>query len=208
MIKKYFDFRYFSLLESILKVNPDFAPLDGLSSLDMAWEIEIPKHQHQLKRYGEILSHCVGGYGSSINSGRSVIVAVYSQGFLKYTLEFVSDGTCRKVGNDFHSNYRCNQFYGFRNSSPSNSDRTVVLDMFQQAKLINWAAWWGEMVTPRNTPLSVAVNHFHTAGVNYVWDSNGMCRWCGSWNFSRLACKKILIPDYIRSAWQVLSLLI
>ena len=119
-----------------LRVNPDFAPLDGLSSLDMSWELEIPKHQHQLKRYGEILSHCVGGYGGAINSGRSVIVAVYSQGFLKYTLEFVSDGTCRKVGNDFHSNYRCNQFYGFRNSSPSNSDRAVVLDMFQQAKLI------------------------------------------------------------------------
>ncbi|ATW59399.1 hypothetical protein Cl131_gp131 [Aphanizomenon phage vB_AphaS-CL131] len=120
-----------------LKVNPDFAPLDGLSSLDMAWEIEIPKHQHQLKRYGEILSHCVGGYGGSINSGRSVIVAAYFQGVLKYTLEFVSDGTCRKVGNDFHSNYRCNQFYGFRNSSPSYSDRATVLDMFQQAKLIN-----------------------------------------------------------------------
>ena len=110
-----------------LKINSDFAPLDGLSSLDMSWEIEIPKHQHQLKRYGEILSHCVGGYGGAINSGRSVIVAVYFQGVLKYTLEFTQSD--RK--------YRCNQFYGFRNSSPSNSDRTVVLDMFQQAKLIN-----------------------------------------------------------------------
>lgn len=110
-----------------LKVNSDFAPLDGLSSLDMAWEVEIPKHQHQLKRYGEILSHCVGGYGGSINSGRSVIVAVYFQGVLKYTLEFVSDGTC----------YRCNQFYGFRNSHPSDADKEIVLDMFRQAKLIN-----------------------------------------------------------------------
>jgi hypothetical protein len=110
-----------------LRVNSDFAPLDGLSSLDMAWEIEIPKHQHQLKRYGEILSHCVGGYGGSINSGRSVIIAVYFQGVLKYTLEFTQSD--RK--------YRCNQFYGFRNSSPSESDRSVILDMFQQAKLIN-----------------------------------------------------------------------
>ena len=110
-----------------LKVNPDFAPLDGLSSLDMSWEIEIPKHQHQLKRYGESLSHCVGGYGGAINSGRSVIVAAYFQGVLKYTLEFTQGD--RK--------YRCNQFYGFRNSSPSYSDRTVVLDMFQQANLIN-----------------------------------------------------------------------
>jgi hypothetical protein len=110
-----------------LRINPDFAPLDGLSSLDMAWEIEIPKHQHQLKRYGEALSHCVGGYGGAINAGRSVIVAVYFQGVLKYTLEFTQSD--RK--------YRCNQFYGFRNSSPSESDRTVILDMFQQAKLIN-----------------------------------------------------------------------
>ena len=110
-----------------LKINSDFSPLDGLSSLDMAWEIEIPKHQHQLKRYGEILSHCVGGYGGSINSGRSVIVAAYFQGVLKYTLEFTQSD--RK--------YRCNQFYGYRNSYPSDSDRTAVLDMFQQAKLIN-----------------------------------------------------------------------
>lgn len=109
-----------------LKVNPDFAPLDGLSSLDMSWELEIPKHQHQLKRYGEILSHCVGGYGGAINSGRSVIVAVYFQGVLKYTLEF----------NQGDRRYRCNQFYGFRNSYPSESDRSVVLNMFQQAKLI------------------------------------------------------------------------
>ena len=111
-----------------LKVNPDFAPLDGLSTIDMAWEIEIPKHQHQLKRYGEILSHCVGGYGGAINSGRSVIVAVYFQGVLKYTLEF-NQSSDRK--------YRCNQFYGYRNSYPSDSERAVVLDMFQQAKLIN-----------------------------------------------------------------------
>jgi hypothetical protein len=110
-----------------LKINSDFAPLDGLSSLDMAWEIEIPRHQHQLKRYGEILSHCVGGYGGSINSSRSVIVAAYFQGVLKYTLEFTQSD--RK--------YRCNQFYGFRNSSPSESDRAVILDMFKQAKLIN-----------------------------------------------------------------------
>jgi hypothetical protein len=109
-----------------LRVNPDFAPLDGLSSLDMSWEIEIPKHQHQLKRYGEILSHCVGGYGAAVNQGSSVIVAVYFQGVLKYTLEFVKGDRA----------YRCNQFYGFRNSHPSESDRSVVLNMFQQAKLI------------------------------------------------------------------------
>ena len=110
-----------------LKVNSDFAPLDGLSSLDMSWELEIPKHQHQLKRYGEILSHCVGGYGAAVNQGSSVIVAVYHNGILKYTLEFVKGDRA----------YRCNQFYGFRNSHPSESDRSVVLNMFQQAKLIN-----------------------------------------------------------------------
>lgn len=111
-----------------LKTNPHFAHLDGLSSLDMAWEIEIPKHQHQLKRYGEVLSHCVGGYGGAINSGRSVIVAVYHQGVLKYTLEFIQSGGDR---------YACNQFYGYRNSYPSDGDRRTVLDMFQQAKLID-----------------------------------------------------------------------
>lgn len=109
-----------------LKVNPDFAPLDGLSSLDMTWELEIPKHQHQLKRYGEILSHCVGGYGAAVNQGSSVIIAVYHNGILKYTLEFVKGDRA----------YRCNQFYGYRNSYPSDSDRSIVLDMFQQAKLI------------------------------------------------------------------------
>lgn len=110
-----------------LKVSPDFAPLDGLSSLDMAWELEIPKHQHQLKRYGEILSHCVGGYGAAVNQGSSVIVAVYHNGILKYTLEF-TQGDRR---------YHCNQFYGFRNSYPSESDRAIVLDMFHQARLID-----------------------------------------------------------------------
>lgn len=109
-----------------LRVNPDFAALDGLSSLDMVWELEIPKHQHQLKRYGEILSHCVGGYGAAVNQGSSVIIAVYHNGILKYTLEFVKGDP-----------YRCNQFYGFRNSHPSESDRAYVLGMFQQAKLIN-----------------------------------------------------------------------
>lgn len=111
-----------------LRVNPDFAPLDGLATTDMLWELEIPKHQHQLKRYGEILSHCVGGYGAAINQGSSVIVAVYFQGVLKYTLEFNRSSDRR---------YRCNQFYGYRNSYPSESDRTIVLDMFQQAKLIH-----------------------------------------------------------------------
>lgn len=110
-----------------LRVNPDFAPLDGLCSVDMVWELEIPKHQHQLKRYGEILSHCVGGYGAAINRGNSVIVAVYFNGILKYTLEFNQEGNHK---------YRCNQFYGYQNSHPESGDRAVVIDMFKQAKLI------------------------------------------------------------------------
>lgn len=110
-----------------LRVNEDFRPLDGLSSLDMSWELEIPRHQHQLKRYGEVLSHCVGGYGAAINQGDSVIIAVYHSGVLKYTLEFVYRRNC----------YECRQFYGSRNSRPTDSDQSVILEMFRQSKLIN-----------------------------------------------------------------------
>lgn len=110
-----------------LKVNPDFQRVQGLCSVDGSWEIEIPTCNAQLKLWGQQLSHCVGGYGEAVNSGRSIILAIREYGRVTHTIEMV------KAGNS----YSCQQFYGYGNSSAPKELRGSVLDALAQANLCN-----------------------------------------------------------------------
>lgn len=110
-----------------LKVNSDFQRVQGLCAVDGSWEIEIPTCNAQLKLWGQQLSHCVGGYGEAVNSGRSIILAIREYGRVTYTVEMV------KAGNS----YSCQQFYGYRNNSAPKELRGSVLDALSQANLCN-----------------------------------------------------------------------
>jgi hypothetical protein len=91
--------------DEALPINPEFAPLDGLCAIDGSWEIMLPKSTHDLKLWGQLLSHCVGGYGTAVKSGRSIILAVLQDGKPTYTVEYVPSG----------NGWSCQQFYGCRN---------------------------------------------------------------------------------------------
>lgn len=110
-----------------LKVNPDFQRIQGLCSVDGSWEIEIPTRNAQLKLWGQQLSHCVGGYGEAVNSGRSIILAVREYGRVTHTVEMIKAG----------KGYSCQQFYGYRNSSAPDNLRSSVLNALSQANLCN-----------------------------------------------------------------------
>lgn len=111
-----------------LKVNPDFQRVQGLCAVDGSWEIEIPTCNAQLKLWGQQLSHCVGGYGEAVNSGRSIILAIREYGRVTHTVEMVKDGRT----------YRCQQFYGYQNSSAPDTLRSSVLNALSQANLCNF----------------------------------------------------------------------
>ena len=110
-----------------LKVNPDFQRVQGLCAVDGSWEIEIPTRNAQLKLWGEQLSHCVGGYGEAVNSGRSIILAIREYGQVTHTVEMVPN----------RHGYRCQQFYGYRNSSAPDKLSISVLGALSQAGLSN-----------------------------------------------------------------------
>ncbi len=111
-----------------LKVNLDFKRVQGLCAVDGSWELEIPTCNAQLKLWGEQLSHCVGGYGQAVNSGRSIILAVREQGRVTHTIEMTPSGKF----------YGCQQFYGYRNSEPPSALRTSILRTLGDANLYNF----------------------------------------------------------------------
>jgi hypothetical protein len=110
-----------------LKVNPDFKRVQGLCAVDGSWELEIPTCNAQLKLWGEQLSHCVGGYGQAVNSGRSIILAVREQGRVTHTVEMIPS----------NGSYKCQQFYGYRNNSAPDSLIDSVIGALNQANLAN-----------------------------------------------------------------------
>jgi hypothetical protein len=110
-----------------LKVNPDFKRVQGLCAVDGSWELEIPTCNAQLKLWGEQLSHCVGGYGQAVNSGRSIILAVREQGRVTHTVEMIPS----------NGSYKCQQFYGYRNNSAPDSLINSVIGVLNQANLAN-----------------------------------------------------------------------
>lgn len=107
-----------------LPVHKDFERIDGLSAIDRSWELVLPRSTCTLKLWGNILSHCVGGYGEYVKSGRSVIIGVMIQGVIKYTIEYQKG-----------SEWICNQFYGVRNSSPSSDFKSLILDEIAKSQL-------------------------------------------------------------------------
>jgi hypothetical protein len=111
-----------------LKVNLDFKRVQGLCAVDGSWELEIPTCNAQLKLWGEQLSHCIGGYGQAVNSGRSIILAVREQGRVTHTIEMTPSGKF----------YGCQQFYGYRNSEPPSALRTSILRTLGDANLYNF----------------------------------------------------------------------
>ena len=109
-----------------LPVHPDWQPLDGLCAVARTWEIVLPKSTADLKLWGQLLSHCVGGYGPAVKSGRSVIFGVVMSGQLRYTVEMCPTSY----------GWTCSQFYGLRNSGPDRDLRDSVLDAITQSGLM------------------------------------------------------------------------
>lgn len=70
--------------------------LDGLCSVNGAWELEFPRRVATLKYWGKVMRNCIGGYGPAVKSGRSVVFAVREQGQLTHCVEFDADGCCRQ----------------------------------------------------------------------------------------------------------------
>jgi hypothetical protein len=108
--------------DEALPINPDFAPLDGLAAIDKSWEIVFPRSTRDLKLWGQLLSHCVGGYGPAIKSGRSIIFAVLQDGRPTYTVEYSPCGEA----------LLCRQFYGLRNCSAPHDLQREVQNAIQQ----------------------------------------------------------------------------
>ena len=71
-----------SLPDEALPIPQGWERVDGLCSIDGSWSLEFPRRVATLKYYGEALRNCVGGYGSAIKSGRSVIFVVRERGIL------------------------------------------------------------------------------------------------------------------------------
>lgn len=116
---------YVNRLPDFPLIETDFQRVQGLCAVDGSWEIEIPTCNAQLKLWGQQLSHCVGGYGEAVNSGRSIILAIREHGRVTHTVEMVRSG----------SGYRCQQFYGYRNSSAPNKLQSSVIEALKQAGL-------------------------------------------------------------------------
>ena len=80
-------------------------PLDGL--IVGEFQLEIPWTSKTLKEWGKKLSHCVGGYGSAINNGDSVIVGVNKDSEPIYTIELIN--------NFYDTSWQIKQFFGYKN---------------------------------------------------------------------------------------------
>lgn len=105
-----------------LPIPSGWERVNGLSSVDGTWTIEIPQRVATLKYYGEVLKNCVGGYGPVIKSGRSVIFVVRESMVLTHCVE-----VCNK---------EIKQFYRSRNQEADPAIKKSVCAALYQAKLI------------------------------------------------------------------------
>ncbi|MGC8710953.1 MAG: PcfJ domain-containing protein, partial [Leptodesmis sp.] len=110
--------------DEVIPVPAGWERVDGLAAVDGAWELEFPKRVATLKRWGEILRNCVGGYGPAIRSGRSVVFAVRERGAITHCVEVVG----RQI----------NQFYRSGNSDPDPVIKDSVCESLRQARLIDF----------------------------------------------------------------------
>jgi PcfJ-like protein len=110
------------LPDEVIPVPHGWERADGLCSVDASWTLEFPKSVATLKYYGQVLRHCVGGYGNAIKQGRSIVFVVREQGILTHCVE-----VC---------NGRVNQFYKSENSSPDRDIKESVVSALQQSGLL------------------------------------------------------------------------
>lgn len=111
--------------DEALPIHPQWLPIDGLCDVNGEWEIAFPKSTNDLKLWGQILSHCVGGYGNAVKSGRSIIFAVVIDGRVAYTVEMCPTS----------SKWHVNQFLGLRNCYAPERLSESVLGALRQAGL-------------------------------------------------------------------------
>ena len=102
--------------DEALEIHPAFASVDGLCAIDQSWELVMPKSTVDLKRWGNVLKHCVGAYGDRVKHRKSVIVGVFVNGEVLYTIEMLF-----KSGS-----WYVRQFLGHQNSSPDSEFSALV----------------------------------------------------------------------------------
>jgi hypothetical protein len=112
-----------SLPDGPLPVAPAWERVDGLSSVDGSWEIEVPRRVATLQYYGELLRNCVGAYGPAVEQGRSTIFVVRERGLLTHCVEVTADAACR-------------QFSRSANRAADDNIKRSVLSALQQANLV------------------------------------------------------------------------
>jgi hypothetical protein len=107
--------------DRFLPVDEKWEKIDGLSSVDGSWEIEIPRSTNRLKYYGEFLKNCVGGYESSIRSNESIVFVVKEKGLITHCVEVDPKTLSYK------------QFLGPRNSPANTEIKNSVQAALDQA---------------------------------------------------------------------------
>jgi hypothetical protein len=86
--------------------------LDG--SVTEGLTFVVPRTAGDLRRWGRLLSNCLGDFGPSVIAGRSTIIGIEKANALAFAVEIAPDGTVR-------------QFAGRANRPPDDTTRDIVV---------------------------------------------------------------------------------
>lgn len=99
----------------------------AISALDKKpcgkFTIKVPEANLDLAEWGYALHHCVGSYGSLINSGKLEVIALMQDNAPVYTISI--------------KDKKIDQFYGKFNISPSQEDKNLVINYLIENKVLN-----------------------------------------------------------------------
>lgn len=103
-----------------IKIPREYSELQGKMIHNMS--ILLPKQTHDLIEWGQTMHNCIGGYGESIRSGRTMCMALLKEGKMTYNLEI--------------RNKQVIQFHAYRNHQPDPNDEKIVRSYLQEQKVI------------------------------------------------------------------------
>jgi hypothetical protein len=123
-IHAYLEREYKRIQNPIFMLNND-VEIEALDDVELAHlRFMVPKTNHDLIEWGQIMSHCVGTYGEYVKKKERQIIGVVD----KNTNEMVYTIDIRKK--------KIVQFLGKRNSQPESFDNELVTKFLQDKSLI------------------------------------------------------------------------